>query len=215
MPFDADDVLDYAQALAFVGNSLLTPMNQTETVGLLPEFWAAFPDFGDAAVKSAVEKLHRFAEDIQKRADDGADPVTEVSVEFTKLFIGPPKPAAAPWETFYGAPDGSSNDVGFGRATVQMQHLLQRAGLQISNENNQYADHMGIELLYASELACRMGDDLANQVEGAPTRADLATFVAEHPLAWVDGFIAKIDDAAPDGYYARIASLAQALLALA
>ena len=108
MPLGADDMLDYAQALAFAGNSLLTPMNQTETVGLRLEFWASFPDFDDDAVRAAVANLRLFAEAAQKRSEEGADLVTEVSVEFTKLFVGPPKPAAAPWETFYGAPDGSS-----------------------------------------------------------------------------------------------------------
>lgn len=31
-----------------------------------------------------------------------------------------------------------------------MRALLRNAGLEVSNENNQYADHVGIELLYAS-----------------------------------------------------------------
>ena len=46
-----------------------------------------------------------------------------------------------------------------------MQRLLREAGLEVSNENNQYADHIGIELLYASVLcqraaeACDAGDE--------------------------------------------------------
>lgn len=215
MPLGADDMLDYAQALAFAGNSLLTPMNQTETVGLSLEFWASFPDFDDDAVRAAIANLRSFAEAAQKRSEEGADLVTEVSVEFTRLFVGPPKPAAAPWETFYGAPDGSSVDVGFGRATVQMQHLLQQAGLTMSNENNQYADHMGIELLYASELARRIADGETGAADEGSARADLASFASEHPLAWIDAFIAAIDEAAPNGYFAGIVGLAKALFELA
>jgi TorA maturation chaperone TorD len=215
MPLGADDMLDYAQALAFAGNSLLTPMNQTETVGLRLEFWASFPDFDDDAVRAAVANLRLFAEAAQKRSEEGADLVTEVSVEFTKLFVGPPKPAAAPWETFYGAPDGSSVDVGFGQATVQMQHLLQQAGLRMSNDNNQYADHMGIELLYASELARRMADGEDGTSDEGSARDALAAFASEHPLAWIDAFMAAVEDAAPSGYFTGMVALAKALLELA
>ena len=43
------------------------------------------------------------------------------SVEFTRLFIGPPRPAADPWETV----NDPYNDkkVGYGRATVAMQRF--------------------------------------------------------------------------------------------
>lgn len=234
-PLRSDKMIDYAQTLSFVGNSLLTPMNQTETVGIDPEFWARFPDFDDAGVREKIEALRRFAETAQRRQDAGSDPVTDVSVEFTRLFVGPPKPAAAPWETFYGAPDGMQIDVGFGKATVQMQRLLREAGLRVSNENNQFADHMGIELLYASEMARRIAvgesdaaengsadedeSDLAGRGESrngnASTRNDLAAFVSEHPLAWIDDFAKAIEDAAPDGYFVRIVGLAKALLELA
>lgn len=229
-PLGPDEMIDYAQTLSFVGNSLLTPMNQTETVGIEPEFWKGFPDFDDAGVREEVEALRQFTEDAQRRKDAGGDPVTDVSVEFTRLFVGPPKPVAAPWETFYGAPDGMQVDVGFGRATAQMQRLLQQAGLRISNENNQYADHMGIELLYASEIARRIavgesgaaGNGSADEGESAsadrngnvPTRDDLAAFVSEHPLAWIDYFAKSIENAASDGYFARVIGLAKALLEL-
>ncbi len=41
----AETWTNYAEALAFAGNSLLAPMNQTGTAGLLPEFWRDFPSF--------------------------------------------------------------------------------------------------------------------------------------------------------------------------
>lgn len=42
--------------------------------------------------------------------------------------------------------------VGFDQATFEMRVLLRNAGLEVSIENNQYADHVGIELLYTSAL---------------------------------------------------------------
>ena len=188
---------EYAQAFAFLGNSLLATMRQTGDAGLKPEFWAAFPDFGSAAVEEALEGCFAWAQDAAQRAAEGADVLTDVCVEYTRLFVGPPSPAAAPWESFYVV---EGNMVGFGEPTFQMQEALRAAGLQVSNENNQYADHMGIELLLLSEL-CQRG-------EGEEAFA----FAAEHPGAWCDKFAAAVVTAEPEGYFARLATLVCALL---
>lgn len=190
-----------SDAFAFLGNSLLAPMTQTEAVGLDPAFWQAFPTFDNDEVAQAVQACEAYAQQTAQRAAEGENVVQNCAVEYTHLFVGPPRPAAAPWETMYraqaamqkaaadaqkaaaensdGAPavrDVAANPqgadsaasyaaprqaaampasvVGFGQATFEMQDLLRKAGLQVQNENNQYADHMGIELLLLSEL-CR------------------------------------------------------------
>lgn len=167
----AEELTQLSQMYAFVGNSLLKPMNQTEKTGLDPAFWAALPDFENEAVDEALDDLYGFAEDAQDRIARGEDPATDVAVEHTKLFVGPPKPAAAPWETYYpevpegvDAPEPTS---GFGEPTFQMKDLLRKAGLELSNENHQFEDHLGIELLYASVLLSR-----AAQAAGAEREED-------------------------------------------
>ena len=139
---------ELARALAFAGNSFLAPMSQTSDAGLGRTFWAAFPDFGSEEVTCALDGLFAWA-----AADEGTprdERVRDVSVEYARLFIGPPEPAVAPWESFY-VQEGVTN--GFGEPTFRMQERLRDAGLEVSNENNQYADHIGIELLYCSALA--------------------------------------------------------------
>ena len=147
-------LVDYSEAFAFIGNSLLKPMNQTDAIGLDPAFWAQFPDFESEAVADAVRVCADYAMRAQ-RIGNRKDAVTHESVEFTKLFVGPPRPAAAPWETFYRVPEGVEVSVGFGQATFEMRDLLREAGLELSNENRQYEDHIGIELLYLSTLCSR------------------------------------------------------------
>ena len=209
-----EDWINYAEGLAFVGNSLLAPMNQTGTVGLEPEFWANFPDFGSADVTKALEVLEAYAKDAQTYAESGEDPVQRASVEYTKLFVGPPRPAAAPWETLHR---GEGATVGFGEPTFAMQRLLREAGLEISNENNQYADHIGIELLYASVLCTRIAEALGESGadedgEAAVTPDTLSAFVHEHPLGWIDRLIVAVDESACGGYIADLLQLAKALL---
>ncbi len=48
--------------------------------------------------------------------------------------------------------------VGFGEATHQMRAALRDNGLELAQAGRQYEDHMGIELLLASELCRRAGE---------------------------------------------------------
>ena len=211
MTQDVRTWFDYGEAFAFVGNTLLAPMNQTGTAGLDPKFWTAFPDFGYSQVKAAIEACGEYARGAKQHAADGGDSVQRVSVEYTALFIGPPRPQAAPWETMY-ANGNQEVTVGFGRATFEMRELLREAGLEISNENNQYADHIGIELLYASVLCTRFAEADGDTVAQAELATKLSSFVQEHPLSWIDKLISAVEASKPNGYFAATLSRGQALL---
>ena len=60
--------------------------------------------------------------------------------------------------------------MGFGRATFEMRETLRSLGLEVRNENNQYEDHIGIELLCLSRSAARRGAGTLEDAggEGAP-----------------------------------------------
>lgn len=216
---------DLADAYAFLGNSLLRPMTQTADVGLDPDFWAAFPDFGDEGVAHAIDSMALWAEG---RAGRGREKVaTDVSVEYAALFVGPPSPAAPPWETF-NRREGVT--VGFGEPTFQMREVLRGLGLEAAGPSNQYDDHLGIELLCLSEMCRRRAWalDLAATVREAAVREaeagdsaavvrelsddEVAAFIVDHPLGWIDVLEAKVETAYPDGYFVHLLTLARALL---
>ena len=201
-----------SQAFAFLGNSLLKPMSQTSDAGMDPAFWEAFPDFGDDRVAAACEDAAADVRGLSARGErEGRDAVELASIEFTHLFVGPPKPAAAPWESFYLS-DGDVS-VGFGASTFVMRDLLRKAGLEVNNENNQYADHIGLELLFLSELCRRRG-------EGAPSLSEdevcgdaaLLVFACEHPLGWIGDLRDAVQETARGGYVDGILAVAEALL---
>lgn len=208
----AETWTNYAEALAFIGNSLLAPMNQTGTAGLLPEFWQDFPSFDDVRVAEALNACERYAADAKAFVDEGGDAVQRASVEYTKLFVGPPRPAAAPWETMY-RPGSDGATVGFGQATFEMRALLREAGLEVSNENNQYADHIGIELLFASTLCARMAEADGDEAAQAEIASQLDAFLDGHPRAWIGKLLDAVRAEEPAGYIANMLALAQALIA--
>lgn len=203
-----------SEAYAFLGNSLLKPMSQTSDAGLSPEFWEAFPTFGSNAVACAAAECAAFGRAIDARAAVGEDAVELVSVEYTHLFVGPPRPAAAPWETMHRR-EGAN--VGFGEAAFALRALLREAGLKMNGENNQYADHMGIELFYLSEM-CRRAATAAKEVahaDGAPgpyAPEAIVRFIAEHPLAWVGSLRAAVVEERPEGYFAPLLGVVEAML---
>lgn len=203
-----------SQAYAFLGNSLLAPMSQTSDAGMNPAFWEAFPDFGDERIACACESAVAGARELSARSEkEGRDPVELASIEFTRLFVGPPSPAAAPWESFYRSE--SENPVGFGTATLEMRDLLRGAGLEVSNENNQYEDHIGLELLFLSELCRRRAESAGEEaLAGDSICGDKAmlSFLQAHPLGWVGALREAVDAAAPEGYIAGVLGVSEALL---
>ena len=198
-----------SESLAFVGNSLLAPMNQTATVGLAPEFWDEFPTFGDSAIADATAALAEYAAALEQSGESIDARVSRVSVEYTRLFVGPPKPAAAPWESAYRK--GSVPGVGFGQAAHEMRALYRASGLEMPNDNHQYADHMGLEILYASVMCARMADE-PDDSRRAEMQREYIAYCAGHPLVWIDDLSNAVSTAFLDGYFALLLALATALL---
>jgi len=197
--------------LGFVGNELLTPMNRSGIMsGLDPAFWADAPLPGNEHGRRGLERLLAYAQTAaQNEAASGGIESAKVpgalqaSVEFAHLFIGPPKPAALPWETMNDP--ANERHVGYGRATVLMKELLAEEGLEVSNENRQYEDHMGIELLYLSVLCEKAATDAAYARKAT-------AFAGGHPLRWMPELRAAVDAERPRGYYSALLEYAQGLL---
>lgn len=195
-----DDQLEsLADMVAFVGNSLLLPVNRTSAIGLDPGFWRACPDFGDAGIKTA---LHSCSEYLEKACCNGRDVLLrDAAVEYARLFVGPPQPVAPPWETAYRT---GGKVVGFGEATIEMRHELQAVGLGFVEGRNQYEDHIGIELLLLSTLAKRAANGECD--------VQRVFDFAQRPLSWIGPFCEKVALSAPRGYYDHLLAVAEALL---
>lgn len=137
-----------------------------------------------------------------------AGALERLAVEYAALFVGPPSPAAPPWETFYR---GEGATVGFGAPTFEMRELFRKAGLAVAGDNNQYEDHMGLELALLYKLCerivrCLVGEGLEEGVEEneLATPQGVVAYLEAHPLSWIDGLIEKCAAAYPDGYYCAL-----------
>lgn len=234
---DRSEWEERAAVSAFLGNSLLSAMSRESSVGLDEEFWERFPTFGDEAVEEAASECLEAAKRVREEARRSGRDASEIcAVEFACLFIGPPAPAVAPWESMCRF--GTS--CGFGEATFDMRRRLREVGLEMRGENRQYEDHIGVELLLLSVLCTRAGErgglgecgerEERGEREGASYSAsgtaseprgreegerslEVLRFVDERPGAWADRFAEEVSEAAPGGYYAAIARMTEAFLA--
>ena len=104
--------------------------------------------------------------------------------------------------------------MGFGQATFEMRDLLRGAGLEVSNENNQYEDHIGLELLFLSELCLRRADNGESPIEDDAAYGDAAilAFINEHPYGWIGALRGAVREVFPEGYIDGILGVAEALL---
>ena len=210
--------LSCAEAYAFFGNSLLSPMTQTSPIGLDPDFWGGFfaPNdecrhaVGDCEAYACAAVQGAAARDAGDAGDDVfASAVQATAVEYARLFVGPPEPAAPPWETMHG----SSATVGFGAPTFSMRRRLREAGLEVGGPSNQYEDHLGIELLYLSELCRRRAAGEADVEDELAGDEAVSAYLAAHPLGWIDSLLTCVEGSVPSGYYAALLRGARALLA--
>ena len=204
------NINDLADGLACLGNSLLKPMNLSSDAGLDPRVWEGFLTLGSDALSDAARECGGYVSSLVEQVGR-EQAALECSAEHTRLFVGPRKPEAAPWETMY-RPGANEETCGFGQATTEMRALLRSEGLGLSNENNQYEDHMGVELLLLSHLlrkaaVCETGDAQAamSKVRG---------FAAQYPGRWIGAFRDRVSAAAPGGYFDHLLAVAQEAIVL-
>jgi TorA maturation chaperone TorD len=199
--------------LAFAGNSFLTPVNLMDADVLTREFWEGFPRLqsgGVGAVNAAIDECQNYI--VEQLKCEGHNALQERLATEYAAFIGPPKPRVAPWETFYKEPH---TGVGFGQATFAMKEELRRFGLEVSSDNNQYADHIGIELLLAAKLAMDASgvDALVDVSQDECKKIDsIKRYVSKFPATWISDFCAAIEASGISVYYQKLANLASVTL---
>ena len=198
-----------AQAYAFLGNSLLSPISETGTYGLDVELWDRLRALDDREVSEAVDAMVAFLE--RHAGHDVSELVRECSVEHAWLFVGPPRPHVYPWETL--ARSGGAGPA-FGLPARCLAELMREDGLVLAQANRQAEDHLGVELLYLSVLSERMARCLEEDDSRGAERAAgrLRVLLDGHILGWIGAFVQQVCQERPDGYYAPLVRVAQTLV---
>ena len=152
-------------------------------------------DGGDAALGGSDDAL------------DGSDAaLDELSAVYCRLFVGPGKVEADPWESVYNEGEAML----FQKSTLDVRRAYVAQGLIPQSYPHVADDHIGLELDFMGMLAERMENtqlDKAGRSEFTNYLQASQEFLSAHLLPWVPKFRARIEQARKSGIYHEAAAV--------
>jgi putative dimethyl sulfoxide reductase chaperone len=166
-------------------------------------FAGAQPD-----VRTGLALLREWSASQRGRLAD--DELGALEADFNRLFVGPAKVLAAPWESAYVERERML----FQRTTYAVRDWYARFGLERSSPFNEPEDHLGMELGFVAHLALAAAQALR---DGNGDRAEelidaRQCFLAEHPLRWAPNWCRDVEKHARTGFYRGIARIIRGVM---
>ena len=129
--------------------------------------------------------------------------MTDLAVDYAKLFVGPYKLLAPPYGSIYLGENGL-----MGRTTLDAAELYRSEGLETAIK--EAPDHIAVELEFAhflrqKELEAVDGGDLESAELYCEKRAD---FLRRHLCAWIEEFAGKVRENSRTEFYPVLADMA-------
>lgn len=133
--------------------------------------------------------------------------------EYTRLFIGPGKLPAPPYESVYRQ-DVPELELGLvmGRSTVDARRRYAEAGLHLSPDFTDLPDHVAVELEFMYFLCAKEAEAWQAEDRETALRHQSAqyAFLGEHLVQWIPSFCQAVVQAAQVEFYRGLARLTQA-----
>jgi TorA maturation chaperone TorD len=130
--------------------------------------------------------------------------------DYTRLFIGPDRLPAPPWESVYMSRDRLL----FQKQTMQVRRAYRKFGYIPSNHPHEADDHLGLELDFMFRLASRTKEDIDQEKfnSALDLLKDQSTFLDEHLLKWVPLFVEDVLESAETPFLQGMAKILQGYL---
>ncbi len=169
--------------------------------------------FSEAPFATKKEETIAGLKLLQRWGDDGlADEGFEkIQLDYTRLFIGPGKLIAAPWESVYF----DEERLTFQEQTLDVRNWYRRFGLEAERKYHEPDDHIGLELLFLAHLAT-LGLRALEEKDNArfeELKEAQREFLQKHPGAWVLTWCGLVEANARTDLYKGVAYLIQGALA--
>ncbi|HLA98855.1 MAG TPA: molecular chaperone TorD family protein [Anaerolineales bacterium] len=131
------------------------------------------------------------------------DNSSELAQAYTRLFVGPNKPVAYPYESVY-----FEGQLG-GMTCEQVSRCYAEAGLRLKTSKSEMPDHISVELAFMAHLAAQ-----EEQATGQSQvwRQRQRRFLRDHLARWLPIFWLKVENSAAHPYYRQAARSLRALV---
>ncbi len=158
-----------------------------------------------------TEPLAALAEAAARVRETGDAGVDKLEGAYNRLFVGPAKPEAGPWESLHRGKEGTL----FCQTTLDVRRCYVEQGLIPQSYPHVADDHVALEIDFVRRLGERARDVWAAGDRDAAAEALAASqaFLGDHLGVWV-GTWAKVLEQAPHGeLYREAARLLEAYVA--
>ena len=132
-----------------------------------------------------------------------AEAPRDVLLAYTRLFLGPGRPVAHPYESVHV--EGHL----LGEAAAQVVRCYAEAGLEVSAADRELPDHVSLELAFMAHLAAQ---EKADPDQETVWRDRQRRFLHEHLVRWLPQFCEKIECSEAHPYYSEAAQAAKELV---
>lgn len=183
---------------SFLANGLLEWVKEEDKEVLSPKFWRDFPIVAsNSQLEEGLEQLIACTSQLEKLSTKEA--LKEVSVEFTHLFIGSPRPKAPPIESYYF----SNKRAIFDQKTVEMKEILNQHGLESTKKDKFPEDHLGLQLLLLA-MKTEQLYTLDTEEEKRAAIKEQISFIDDHLLSWLPGICNDAKEHGRTGFYSGV-----------
>lgn len=159
------------------------------------KLYFSFPyESEDAVLQKGLNLLRNFSIQWEKPQ------IYALRDEYFRMFHGTEKMLVPPYESVYL----SREHLMFEKETLQIRKFYSAYGLRIDKLNIIPDDHIGYELLFIAYLAKLAVEAIQteNEEDFEKIKSDILSFLAEHPLKWIDSFTELLNKHA-QGFYFR------------
>lgn len=146
------------------------------------------------------------------RAAFDAEDLQNLLVDYTKLFVGPGRPLAMPYGSFWLSGDATLMQ----DSTLAVADLYRQGGFDVSDDFGDLPDHVAVELEFLYVLLFSLQRAQGNgQPDAAKTVYALKQrFLGEHLGAWIGAFAAATASSAETAFYRELAALTERFVQL-
>lgn len=172
----------------------MKPIERSNVYGLLSRVYSSEPskDFLESIRGSSF--LEALGQDFKSAPLDGL--VDELSVEYTRLFIGPGS-HIYPYESAYRKDKES--------VSREVKDFIESRGLKYRSDFTESHDHISVELEFMERIA----------KEDAPGFIKMGRqFINDHLIKWVPGFADKVIASASLSFYREMAKFTKEFILL-
>ncbi len=136
--------------------------------------------------------------------------IGELQDDYTRLFVGPGKVIAPPWESVQLGKERLT----FQEQTLEVRGWYRRFGLQSEKLYHEPDDHIGLEMAFLAHLAQRglLSIEQGNQAELEQSLQAQREFIEQHLGKWAPAFCEEVFQKAATPFYRGLALLARGAL---